>query len=157
LTTAVREEQWKIAVAELSHKLIQATRKRDEAVLKALRLKHTMAELEKKLNKLEIHRRHLLPRLHARTFGRVTAYCRCFTSRRTNDGVSDGVKGFGDRVDEHDEELVGDEVRKRGRGVWSFFWGKHGWRVKASYSMRYSNSPMNGGSASRLRKIECGM
>jgi hypothetical protein len=66
LTTAVREEQWKIAVAELSHKLIQATRKRDEAVLEASRLKHTMAEPEKKLNKLEIHRRHLLPRLHAR-------------------------------------------------------------------------------------------
>jgi hypothetical protein len=66
LTTAAREEQWKIAVAELSHKLIQATRKRDEAVLEASRLKHTMAELEKKLNKLEIHRRHLLPRLHAR-------------------------------------------------------------------------------------------
>jgi hypothetical protein len=35
LTTAAREEQWKIAVAELSHKLIQATRKRDEAVLEA--------------------------------------------------------------------------------------------------------------------------
>jgi hypothetical protein len=66
MTTAAREEQWKIAVAELSHKLIQATRKRDEAVLEASRLKHTMAELEKKLNKLEIHHRHLLPRLHAR-------------------------------------------------------------------------------------------
>lgn len=54
LTTA-REEQWKIAVAELSHKLIQATRKRDEALLEASRLKHTMAELEKKLNKLEVY------------------------------------------------------------------------------------------------------
>ena len=53
--TTAREEQWKIAVAELSHKLIQATRKRDEAVLEASRLKHTMAELEKKLNKLEIY------------------------------------------------------------------------------------------------------
>jgi hypothetical protein len=31
------------------------------------------------------------------------------------DGVSDGVKGFRDRVDKHDEELVGDKVRKRGR------------------------------------------
>ncbi|CAK7355764.1 unnamed protein product [Dovyalis caffra] len=50
-----REEQWKIAIAELSHKLIQATRKRDEALLEASRLKHTMAELEKKLNKLEIY------------------------------------------------------------------------------------------------------
>lgn len=52
---AAREEQWKIAVAELSHKLIQATRKRDEAVLEASRLKYSMAELEKKLNKLEIY------------------------------------------------------------------------------------------------------
>lgn len=50
-----KEEQWKIAVAELSHKLIQATRKRDEALLEASRLKYSMAELEKKLNKLEIY------------------------------------------------------------------------------------------------------
>ncbi|GLU05656.1 hypothetical protein SLE2022_227440 [Rubroshorea leprosula] len=49
------EEQWKIAVSELSHKLIQATRKRDEAVLEASRLKYSMAELEKKLNKLEVY------------------------------------------------------------------------------------------------------
>ncbi|KAK8478898.1 hypothetical protein V6N11_046141, partial [Hibiscus sabdariffa] len=49
------EEQWKIAVAELTHKLIQATRKKDEAVQEASRLKHTMAELEKKLNKLEVY------------------------------------------------------------------------------------------------------
>uniref|UniRef100_A0A5B7B0L2 Uncharacterized protein n=1 Tax=Davidia involucrata TaxID=16924 RepID=A0A5B7B0L2_DAVIN len=34
-STTAREEQWKIAVAELSHKLIQATRKRDEALLEA--------------------------------------------------------------------------------------------------------------------------
>lgn len=53
--SAPREEQWKIAVAELSHKFIQATRKRDEAVLEASRLKYSMAELEKKLNKLEIY------------------------------------------------------------------------------------------------------
>ncbi|KAM3263554.1 IRK-interacting protein isoform X2 [Capsicum annuum] len=52
---ATREEQWKIALAELSHKLIQATRKRDEAVLEASRLKFSMVELEKKLNKLEIY------------------------------------------------------------------------------------------------------
>ncbi|XP_062074118.1 IRK-interacting protein [Humulus lupulus] len=56
---AAREEQWKIAVAELSHKLIQATRKRDDAVLEASRLKYSMAELEKKLNKLEIYCRNL--------------------------------------------------------------------------------------------------
>ncbi|XP_052171420.1 IRK-interacting protein isoform X2 [Diospyros lotus] len=52
---AGREEQWKIAAAELSHKLIQATRKRDEAVLEASRLKYSMAELEKKLTKLEVY------------------------------------------------------------------------------------------------------
>ncbi|CAH1417400.1 unnamed protein product [Lactuca virosa] len=50
-----KEEQWKGAVAELSHKLIQATKKRDEAILEASRLKFSMAELEKKLNKLEIY------------------------------------------------------------------------------------------------------
>ncbi|KAK7291591.1 hypothetical protein RIF29_06857 [Crotalaria pallida] len=50
-----REEWWKMAVAELSHKLVQATRKRDEALLEASRLMHTMSELEKKLNKLEVY------------------------------------------------------------------------------------------------------
>ncbi|KAF5729906.1 hypothetical protein HS088_TW20G00273 [Tripterygium wilfordii] len=54
-STDSREEQWKIAVAELSHKLIQATRKRDEAVLEASRLKYSVTELEKKLNKLEVY------------------------------------------------------------------------------------------------------
>ena len=53
---AAREEQWKnIAVAELSQKLIHATGKRDEALLEASRLKYSMAELEKKLNKLEVY------------------------------------------------------------------------------------------------------
>ncbi|XP_039052142.1 IRK-interacting protein-like [Hibiscus syriacus] len=50
-----REEQWRIAVAELTHKLIQSTRRKDEAVQEAWRLKHTMVELEKKLNKLEVY------------------------------------------------------------------------------------------------------
>lgn len=52
---AAREEHWKIAMGEISHKLIQATRKRDEAILEASRLKYSMAELEKKLNNLEIY------------------------------------------------------------------------------------------------------
>lgn len=52
---STREEQWKMALAEVSHKLIQATRKRDEAVLEASRLKFSMVELEKKLSKLEIY------------------------------------------------------------------------------------------------------
>lgn len=54
-TATSREEQWKIVAAELSHKLIQTTRKRDEAVLEASKLKYSMAEIEKKLNKLEIY------------------------------------------------------------------------------------------------------
>ncbi|KAK6947648.1 hypothetical protein RJ641_001121 [Dillenia turbinata] len=58
-TANAREEQWKIAVAELSHKLIQATRKRDEALLEASRLKSSMTELEIKLNKLEIYCQNL--------------------------------------------------------------------------------------------------
>ncbi|KAJ8764224.1 hypothetical protein K2173_005404 [Erythroxylum novogranatense] len=53
--STTREEQWKLAVAELSHKLIQTTRKRDEALLEASRLKYSMAELEKKLNILEVY------------------------------------------------------------------------------------------------------
>ncbi|KAK2664769.1 hypothetical protein Ddye_003343 [Dipteronia dyeriana] len=52
---SARDEQWKIAVAELSHKLIQATRKKDEALLEASRLKYSMTELEGKLNKLEVY------------------------------------------------------------------------------------------------------
>ncbi|XP_050227496.1 IRK-interacting protein [Mercurialis annua] len=54
-SSASRDQQWKIAIAELSHKLIQATRKRDEAVLESSRLKYSMSELEKKLNKLEVY------------------------------------------------------------------------------------------------------
>ncbi|XP_076933618.1 IRK-interacting protein-like [Bidens hawaiensis] len=50
-----KEEQWKSTVAELSHKLARATKKRDEAILEASRLKFSVTELEKKLNKLEIY------------------------------------------------------------------------------------------------------
>lgn len=50
-----KDDQWKSAVAELSHKLIHATKKRDEAILEASRLKFSMGELEKKLNKLEVY------------------------------------------------------------------------------------------------------
>ncbi|KAG6606144.1 IRK-interacting protein [Cucurbita argyrosperma subsp. argyrosperma] len=48
-----REEQWRAALTELSQKLIQTTRKRDEAIIEASRLKYAMAELERKLDKLE--------------------------------------------------------------------------------------------------------
>ncbi|GAB4857002.1 hypothetical protein Ancab_014914 [Ancistrocladus abbreviatus] len=64
---ALREEQWTIAVAELSHKLVQASRKRDEAVIEASRLKYSMAEVEEKLNKLEIYCRNLKSRLEVRS------------------------------------------------------------------------------------------
>ncbi|KAK8285235.1 hypothetical protein V6Z11_D08G207600 [Gossypium hirsutum] len=39
----------------LSQILIQATRKRDDALMEASRLKYSMAELEKKLNKLDVY------------------------------------------------------------------------------------------------------
>lgn len=54
-SSSARDEEWKVAVAELSQKLILATRKRDEAVLEASKLKSSMAEIEKKLNKLEVY------------------------------------------------------------------------------------------------------
>ncbi|KAL1827216.1 hypothetical protein ACET3Z_005628 [Daucus carota] len=50
-----REEQWRIVAMELSNKLVDATQKRDEAVQEALKLKRSMSEIEKKLNKLEIY------------------------------------------------------------------------------------------------------
>ncbi|GMH22757.1 hypothetical protein Nepgr_024600 [Nepenthes gracilis] len=54
-SSSAREEQWKLAVAELSHMLVQASRKRDEALLEASRLKYSMADLEKKLSRLEVY------------------------------------------------------------------------------------------------------
>uniref|UniRef100_A0A2P2PJG8 Uncharacterized protein LOC105132228 n=1 Tax=Rhizophora mucronata TaxID=61149 RepID=A0A2P2PJG8_RHIMU len=48
-----------IVVSELSLKLIHAKRKRDEALLEASRLNYSMADLEKKLNKLEVYCRNL--------------------------------------------------------------------------------------------------
>ncbi|XP_013677874.3 IRK-interacting protein [Brassica napus] len=54
-TDASREEQWRLAAAELSHKLIQTTKKKEDAVAEASKLKASMSELEKKLNKLEVY------------------------------------------------------------------------------------------------------
>ncbi|XP_010255630.1 PREDICTED: IRK-interacting protein-like isoform X2 [Nelumbo nucifera] len=54
-STSAKEEQWKLHVADLSQKLVEANGKRDEALQEASRLRHSMAELEKKLNKLEIY------------------------------------------------------------------------------------------------------
>ncbi|KAF3536403.1 hypothetical protein F2Q69_00023429 [Brassica cretica] len=64
---ASREEQWRLAVAELSHKLIQATKKKEDAVTEASRLKTSMTELEKKLNKLEIYYHNLKSGLDERS------------------------------------------------------------------------------------------
>lgn len=53
--TSTSEERWKIVATELSSKLVQATRKREEAVQEASKLKRSMAEIEKKINKLEMY------------------------------------------------------------------------------------------------------
>lgn len=73
-STMSREEHWKIVVAELSNKLIQATRRRDEAVLEASKLKYSMAELEKKLNKLEIYCHNLKSGLEVCSSGNNSHY-----------------------------------------------------------------------------------
>ncbi|KAG9158235.1 hypothetical protein Leryth_000368 [Lithospermum erythrorhizon] len=64
-TTMTREEQFKATIEELSHKLIHATRKRDEAIMEVSRLKYSMYELEKKVNKLEIYSQNLKSNLDA--------------------------------------------------------------------------------------------
>nr|XP_043640259.1 IRK-interacting protein [Erigeron canadensis] len=58
ITPPASKLEWKnhrAVAAELSQKLIHATKKRDEAVLEASRLKSSVTQLEKKLNKLEIY------------------------------------------------------------------------------------------------------
>lgn len=62
---AGKEEQWKLAVAELSHKLLNAGRSRDEALVEAARLKVAVAGLEKKLDRLELYCRELRSGLDA--------------------------------------------------------------------------------------------
>ncbi|CAD5164204.1 unnamed protein product [Musa acuminata subsp. malaccensis] len=54
-SSAIREDQWRFLAAELSRKLIHTTRKRDEAVLEASRLKQSLAELDDKIDRLESH------------------------------------------------------------------------------------------------------
>lgn len=49
------QQYWKAALGELANKLIETTRSRDEALVEASRLKHSMTELEKKLNRLEVY------------------------------------------------------------------------------------------------------
>ncbi|CAL9207757.1 unnamed protein product [Musa hybrid cultivar] len=57
--SAVREDQWRLVAAELSRKLLHATRKRDEALLEASRLEYSLTELERKIDRLESHCRDL--------------------------------------------------------------------------------------------------
>lgn len=57
--SSAREEEWKLAATQLSYKLLQAIRKRDEALSEASRLKHSVSELEKKLTRLENYSRDL--------------------------------------------------------------------------------------------------
>ncbi|XP_078448031.1 cyclin-dependent kinase-like protein [Wolffia australiana] len=52
---AGKDEDWRRAAADLSQKLALANRTRDDAMTEAARLKSSMAELEKKLARLETH------------------------------------------------------------------------------------------------------
>lgn len=49
------QNEWRQTAAELSRKLLHATRRRDEAALEASRLRRSVADLEKKLSRLEVH------------------------------------------------------------------------------------------------------
>ncbi|KAL8141681.1 hypothetical protein V2J09_014713 [Rumex salicifolius] len=66
------EDRWKIAATELSHKLVQASRKREEAILEASRLKYSVAELEKKLSNLEAYCQNFNSGFDVRTGGEIT-------------------------------------------------------------------------------------
>ncbi|XP_074585224.1 IRK-interacting protein-like [Curcuma longa] len=48
-----RDDRWRLVAAELSRKILHVTRKRDEALLEASRLKYAVAELERKVDLLE--------------------------------------------------------------------------------------------------------
>ncbi|XP_074556699.1 IRK-interacting protein [Curcuma longa] len=49
----VRDDRWRLVAAELSRKILHVTRKRDEALLEASRLKYALAELERKVELIE--------------------------------------------------------------------------------------------------------
>ncbi|KAK4795807.1 hypothetical protein SAY86_028133 [Trapa natans] len=49
------DDYWKAALGELSCKLIETTRERDGALMEVSKLKYSMVELEKKLNRLEVY------------------------------------------------------------------------------------------------------
>ncbi|XP_008798543.2 IRK-interacting protein [Phoenix dactylifera] len=66
-SSATAIDEWRLAAAELSRKLVHATRKRDEALLESSRLKHSLAELERKLGRLESHCHDLQAAVDRRT------------------------------------------------------------------------------------------
>ncbi|OWM71872.1 hypothetical protein CDL15_Pgr017755 [Punica granatum] len=51
----MEDESWKVALDELSRKLIETMRESDAALLEVSRLKYSMVELDKKLNGLEVY------------------------------------------------------------------------------------------------------
>lgn len=51
----VEDDYWKVALGELTCKLIETTRERDGALLEVSNLKYSMVELEKKLSRLEVY------------------------------------------------------------------------------------------------------
>ncbi|KAL5211141.1 hypothetical protein ABZP36_006764 [Zizania latifolia] len=71
-------EQWRLAAADLSRRLAAATRTRDEALEETTRLKHSLAELEIKLARLEAR---VLPNPTAASFP-VESFLRAVSTAR---------------------------------------------------------------------------
>ncbi|KAG6522386.1 hypothetical protein ZIOFF_019526 [Zingiber officinale] len=57
-----RDDRWRLVAAELSRKILHVTRKRDEALQEASRLKNSLAELEHKVDLLESNIRSISSR-----------------------------------------------------------------------------------------------
>lgn len=76
---AAEAEQWRIAAADLSRRLATATRSRDEALEETTRLKHSLAELELKLARLEAR---VLPTPSATASFPVDAFLRAVSTAR---------------------------------------------------------------------------
>lgn len=70
---AQENSDWKLTAADLSRKLLHVTRKRDEALLEAARLKYSVSELERKLNRLDSHCRDLQASLQRSATGPTAA------------------------------------------------------------------------------------
>lgn len=72
-------EQWRLAAADLSRRLAAATRTRDDAVEETARLKHSLAELELKLARLEAR---VLPTPSAAAAFPVESFLRAVSTAR---------------------------------------------------------------------------